>query len=217
MVNISTSSICKRSLSQSINIIILIGIFFGIIITIFVYFYYKKSILKCLYKKNICGRCIKRPDYEENLKKNDAFLAFSHKDLDLIDEYVEKLERGPAQYQLCFYHRDWLIGESIPNCIVNSIEDSSRIIILLTEHFVQSSWGRFEFRSAIEATTINKYKRLIIIVYSGVDLNDLDSELKNYLKFNTYLRRDDPQFWKKLMLVMPQRKQTDVTPKNDLL
>ncbi|XP_064554153.1 protein toll-like [Drosophila montana] len=74
----------------------------------------------------------------------------------------------------------------------------------MTKNFKESSWGRFEFRMAIQATSIDRYKRLIIIVYPEVeDFNDLDSELKTYMKLNTYLRRDDPQFWRKLIYAMP--------------
>ncbi|KRF81001.1 uncharacterized protein Dvir_GJ26678 [Drosophila virilis] len=134
----------------------------------------------------------------------DAFLAFSHKDLELVEEYIDKLEKGSREFKLCFYQRDWLIGESIPACILKSIEESKRIIILMTKNFKDSSWGRFEFRMAIQATSIDRYKRLILIVYPEVeDFNDLDSELKTYMKLNTYLRRDDPQFWRKLIYAMP--------------
>ncbi|EDW70156.2 uncharacterized protein Dvir_GJ13648 [Drosophila virilis] len=89
-------------------------------------------------------------------------------------------------------------------CILKSIEESKRIIILMTKNFKQSAWGRFEFRMAVQATSIDQYKRLIIIVYPEVeDFNDLDSELRTYMKLNTYLRRDDPQFWRKLIFAMP--------------
>ncbi|XP_062124850.1 protein toll-like [Drosophila sulfurigaster albostrigata] len=209
MTNIFVPSICN-SLNDSLNLII-IGVSFGIIIVIIIvictYLYYKDLILMWLYERNLCVSCIAQAEPDNDLKY-DAFLAFSHQDLEFVEEYVEKLERGPCQYQLYFYHRDWLIGECIPDCILRSIEDSKRIIILLTENFMKSSWGRFEFRCAIQATSTNKYKRLIVIVYPGIDFNDLDIELRNYMKFNTYLTRDDPQFWRKLMFGMPHKEQT---------
>ncbi|KAM8714921.1 hypothetical protein ACLKA7_002035 [Drosophila subpalustris] len=119
-------------------------------------------------------------------------MILSGLDLQLVGEYVEKLERGPREYRLCFYQRDWLVGQSIPACILNSINDSKRVIILMTNNFINSSWGLFEFRSAIRASSMDKDKRLIVILYPGVDLDKLDPELKLYMKFNTYLRRDDP-------------------------
>ncbi|KAH8310541.1 hypothetical protein KR044_001845 [Drosophila immigrans] len=82
----------------------------------------------------------------------------------------------------------------------------------MTEHFISSSWGRFEFRSAIKANSENKNKRLIVILYPNVDTENLDSELKSYLKYNTYLTRDDPHFWRKLMFAMPHNHSQKQTP-----
>ncbi|KAL7740732.1 hypothetical protein ACLKA6_012352 [Drosophila palustris] len=160
-----------------------------------------------LYERNICLKWISRPEpiVDTDLKV-DAFLAFSHVDLELIKEFIQKLEKGPRGYQLCFYQRDWVIGDAISDCILKSIQESKRIIILMTNNFINSSWGRFEFRSAIKATSMDKNKRLIVILYPEVDIDKLDSELKRYMVYNTYLRRDDPQFWRKLMFAMPHKR-----------
>ncbi|XP_032290450.1 protein toll [Drosophila virilis] len=184
---------------------LLFGCLLGIAIIIMAYFYLKKSVIICLYERNLCISCISHPEPENsNTLTVDAFLAFSHMDSELVEEYIEKLEKGSRAFKLCYYQRDWLIGESIPACILKSIEESKRIIILMTKNFKQSAWGRFEFRMAVQATSIDQYKRLIIIVYPEVeDFNDLDSELRTYMKLNTYLRRDDPQFWRKLIFAMP--------------
>lgn len=173
-------------------------------------FWFRTPILMWLYYHNICANCIRRT--AENMEFNqrfDGFLAFCHKNFDLVNEYVEQLENGPREFKLCFYQRDWAIGHSIPDCILRSIEDSRRIILLMTNQFIESSWGTFEFRTAIKATSMNTNKRLIIIVYPDVKTFDgLDSELKLYMKYNLYLRRDDPQFWKKLIYWMPYKKVT---------
>lgn len=165
-----------------------------------------------LYDHNIFASCILRTAKNiEFHQRFDAFLAFSHKNLDYVEEYVEKLENGRRKFKLCFYHRDWLIGDSIPACILQSIDDSKRIIVLLTKEFIKSSWGTFEFRTAIKATSMNKHKRLIIIEYPKVEnFDELDTQLRLYMKHNTYLRRDDSQFWRKLIYAMPHKKMTNL-------
>lgn len=170
-------------------------------------FWFRAFILMWLHEHDIFVTCIRRRAHVELGYKFDAFLAFSHQNLDLIDEYVRELENKRYQFKMCFYHRDWLIGESIPHCILQSIEDSQRTIVLLTKEFLSSSWGSFEFRTAIRATSMDRNKRLIIIVYPEVeDFSMLDMELRAYMKYNTYLRRDDPLFWRKLIYAMPQKR-----------
>jgi len=204
--NLELSMILLKAADCKPNAYYTLGPLLGLAALIIIYFYFKKSIFMWLYERNLCLYWISRPEPKEDIVlKIDAFLAFSHKDLELVEEYVEKLEKGPREYKLCFYQRDWLIGESIPNCILESIEYSKRVIILMTNNFINSSWGLFEFRTAIKAASMDKEKRLIVILYPGVDIDKLDSELKIYMKYNTYLKRDDNLFWRKLMFSMPHK------------
>ncbi|EDW36977.1 GL25987 [Drosophila persimilis] len=129
---------------------------------------------------------------------------YEHNDEELIEEFVERLENGAYKFRLCFYLRDWLVGVPIPECISQSVKDSKRVIILMTNHFLKSTWGRLEFRLALHATSQDRCKRLIVVLYPEVEnFDDLDSELRSYMVLNTYLKRDDPNFWNKLVYSMP--------------
>lgn len=169
---------------------------------------FRTSILMWLYYHNILANFIRRTAKNIDIpKRYDAFLAFSHKNMDLVNEYVDQLENGRRRFKLCYYHRDWLIGESIVDCILKSIDESKCVIVLMTKMFVKSSWGSFEFRTAIRASSMDRNKRLIVIVYPDLeDFSDLDSELRMFMKYHTYLRRDDTQFWQKLIYVLPHIK-----------
>ncbi|SPP89603.1 blast:Protein toll [Drosophila guanche] len=98
--------------------------------------YFKQSLLIWFYEHDVCLSLAVQRELDER-KKFDAFLSFSHKDDDLIEEFVERLENGRQKFRLCFYLRDWLVGESIPECISQSVKDSRRIIILMTNHFLK--------------------------------------------------------------------------------
>ncbi|KAH8282214.1 hypothetical protein KR054_006137 [Drosophila jambulina] len=165
--------------------------------------YFKQPILMWFYEHEICMSMAVRLDLDI-MKKFDAFLCFTHKDEQFVEEYVERLENGQRKFRLCFYLRDWNVGASIPECIIQSVKDSRRIIILMTKHFLESTWGKLEFRLALHATSKDRCKRLIVILYPDVEnFDDLDSELKAYMVLNTYLRRDSPNFWNKLLYSMP--------------
>ncbi|KAH8399613.1 hypothetical protein KR215_005029, partial [Drosophila sulfurigaster] len=183
-----------------------VGSIISIAVMINVYMCYKKSIMMFLYERNLLVNWITQLEPEANKnKKFDAFLAFSHRNLDMVEEYVEKLENGALEFKLCFYQRNWMVGASISQCILESIDESKRIIILLTKEFTKSPWSRFELRTAIQATSGDSQKRLIVILYPEVEIDSLDSELRTFLKYHTYLQRDDPHFWRKLAYAMPHK------------
>lgn len=74
----------------------------------------------------------------------------------------------------------------------------------MTKNFLKSTWGRLEFRLALHATSRDRCKRLIVVLYPDVEhFDDLDSELRAYMVLNTYLDRNNPNFWNKLMYSMP--------------
>ncbi|XP_044250912.1 slit homolog 3 protein [Drosophila takahashii] len=174
-----------------------------IAVSINIFICFRQPILIWFYEHEICLSLAARRELDQD-KKFDAFLSFTHKDEDLVEEFVDRLEKGRHKFRLCFYLRDWLVGESIPDCINQSVKDSKRIIILMTKNFLKSTWGRLEFRLALHATSKDRCKRLIVVLYPDVEnFDDLDSELRAYMVLNTYLDRNHPNFWNKLIYSMP--------------
>ncbi|XP_068151884.1 protein toll-like [Drosophila tropicalis] len=164
-----------------------------------------KSIVMWLYEKRLFLKLTTRLE-KGTETKYDCFLAYCHKDSHFVGEYVERLEHGRNRLRLCFYERDWLAGEPIPDCICHSVENSKCIVILMTKNFLKSVWGRLEFRLALHATSKDQYKRLIVIIYPGVEnFDQLDGELQSYLKLNTYLMQNDVNFWNKLIYALPHK------------
>ncbi|XP_033235682.1 protein toll-like [Drosophila pseudoobscura] len=197
---IDESDLCPSGLVHYVTLTIS---FMIIISTINLIVYFKQPLLIWFYEHNVCMSLAAQREFEKQ-KKFDAFLSFTHKDEELIEEFVERLENGAYKFRLCFYLRDWLVGVPIPECISQSVKDSKRVIILMTNHFLKSTWGRLEFRLALHATSQDRCKRLIVVLYPEVEnFDDLDSELRSYMVLNTYLKRDDPNFWNKLVYSMP--------------
>ncbi|XP_039501465.1 protein toll-like [Drosophila santomea] len=200
LIEIDETDICPSVLiyftSLAVSLLIL-----ALSLNVFVCF--RRPIMIWFYEHEICLSLAARRELDED-KKYDAFLSFTHKDEEFIEEFVDRLENGKHKFRLCFYLRDWLVGESIPDCINQSVKDSRRIIILMTKNFLQSTWGRLEFRLALHATSKDRCKRLIVVLYPDVEnFDDLDSELRTYMVLNTYLERNNPNFWNKLIYSMP--------------
>lgn len=168
------------------------------------YYKYKYEIKVWLFAKGMLLWWITEDEMDRN-KPFDAFISYAEKDKIFVENIlIENLEKEPYPYRLCFHHRNWIPGEFISTQITTSVEQSKRTIIILSKNFLESLWGRMEFRTAHTAAMKEKRVRVIVVIYGDIDLNgDLDVELKAYLKTNTYVKADDPWFWEKLMYALP--------------
>ncbi|EDX04928.1 protein toll [Drosophila simulans] len=175
------------------------------LLTVF-YLMFQQELKIWMYNNNLCLWWVSEEELDKD-KTYDAFISYSHKDEELISKLLPKLESGPHPFRLCLHDRDWLVGDCIPEQIVRTVDDSKRVIIVLSQHFIDSVWARMEFRIAYQATLQDKRKRIIIILYRELEhMNGIDSELRAYLKLNTYLKWGDPLFWSKLCYAMPHNR-----------
>ncbi|XP_012215724.1 protein toll-like [Linepithema humile] len=137
----------------------------------------------------------------------DAFVSYSHKDHNfIINELVPKLENGPTPYKLCLHYRDCSINESISDIIARSVQKSRRTIVILSPNFLDSVWGKMEFRVAYCQALSEGRAKMILILYDDIGLlDDLDAELKAIITMSTCIQWSDPLFWDKLRYELPHQ------------
>lgn len=152
--------------------------------------------------------CWTVPEEEiDKKKKYDAFVSFCHKDERFVTEHLlPGLETGPDAYNICVHYRDWIPGEWIPAQIATSVDASRRSIIVVSKNFLDSLWGRLEFRAANMHAVQERKTRVIVVLLEDISSHkELDPELKAYLSTNTYLKWGDPWFWDRLRYAMPHK------------
>ena len=179
------------------------GCVFLFMLTIALIIYSSRGTIKvCLY--NRYGFRFNRKDEKHDGKRFDAFVSYSQKDQKFVTKaLVPKLEQVKPYYHLCLHYRDWPIGGGIAQTICESVEQSRRTIILLSENFMTSEWCQYQFKAAHYRVLHDKTIRLIVILLDDKPPPNLDPELKLYIKTNTYLQWKDPWFWQKLKYALP--------------
>ena len=145
-----------------------------------------------------------RIDDSDPNKIYDAFVSFSGNDVDwVVNTLQRRLETHDPPYKLCIHHRDFEPGVPIVENIWKSLDQSKRMLVVLSPSYATSDWCLMEFRAAHQKVMEDRMKYLILILLEDVDTNQLDKEIQNYLRSNTYLSAKSKWFWKNLFYAMP--------------
>jgi hypothetical protein len=149
-------------------------------------------------------------------KPYDAFISYSHKDEDfIVHELLPRLEKKEG-YKLCVHFRDFPIGASISDTIIEAVNNSRRTLMIASNNFLDSEWCQYEFKTAHHSVLKEKSKRIILILIEDVDSSKFDDDLQLYIKTKTYVKREDPWFWEKVLYAMPEITNMEDNHLNDL-
>ncbi|XP_004423427.1 PREDICTED: toll-like receptor 4 [Ceratotherium simum simum] len=137
----------------------------------------------------------------------DAFVIYSSHDEDWVrNELVKNLEEGVPPFQLCLHYRDFIPGVAIAaNIIQEGFHKSRKVIVVVSQHFIQSRWCIFEYEIAQTWQFLNSHAGIIFIVLQKLEKSLLRQQVELYrlLSRNTYLEWEDSVlgrhiFWRRL-------------------
>jgi hypothetical protein len=111
-------------------------------ITMLIIFVYRFEIMyiKHLYRIKKKNESIS----ERDACKYDVFVSYCGKDRDwVINVLLPALENPNDRYVLCLHERDFLLGTYIMDNIVSCIDQSRRVILVLTNNYIKSQVSEF--------------------------------------------------------------------------
>ncbi|XP_054729364.1 protein toll-like [Anastrepha obliqua] len=212
LLHVPFAEVCATPPAQRMGLMwLLLGVALAIIMLISVlavYYKYNLEINVWLFARDLCLCCVREHEIDKH-KTFDAFISYAHQDEHFVNHVLlPGLEQCVPPFRVCTHERNWLAGAYIPEQIVESVAQSRRTIIVLSQHFVESDWGRMEFRTAHQCSLNEGRARIIIIKFGEItNKSAIDKELRAYLDMNTYLEWEEhPWFWSKLRYAMPHRK-----------
>ncbi|XP_022663947.1 protein toll-like [Varroa destructor] len=151
-------------------------------------------------------------DLDGKDKMYDAFLSYSEHDVDVMDAILAELERkdpetNEQEFKLCVHGRDFEPSLPVVYNILNSVQNSRRTILVLSEKFVESTYFNVELSTALSEMASATEHRLIIVLKGEMPpMEKMDKDLQKIIKDYTYIKWGSRWFWDNLRYAMPHKR-----------
>nr|AGG10807.1 toll-like receptor j [Mytilus galloprovincialis] len=164
---------CKATLWLHVGII-LVASAFGIFVPLSLLYNYRWNIILYMYRKV-------RRVVEKNLHANylyDAYVSYEERSVLWIQKCLLPKIEEEWGLKVCLHDRDLLPGDITADAKAESIQQSRHVVFIITEHFTEGKWGRFEIdRAKYEKYTTNLRK--IIVILQNIRIEDIPDEIVN--------------------------------------
>ncbi|KAG7206279.1 hypothetical protein KM043_003661 [Ampulex compressa] len=150
----------------------------------------------------------------------DCYVCYSPNDEDFVlHSLAIELEHGASGLRLCLHHRDLpcVLRASAPApAVLEAVDASRRVLVVLTRNFLQTEWSRFEFRAALHEALRGRATQLIV-VQAGHSCPEVerDPELRPYLRTAAaILTWGEKRFWERLRFAIPSNSGGEISVEN---
>ena len=148
----------------------------------------------------------------------DAFVSYSLKDEQFVGQVLATELEHSAQvagssFRLCLQHRDFPTNSTGSNAsagdpLTLGLAASRRIVLVISQSFIESEWTRPEVRTALTGFLRRPRARLVAVLLSPWSDDQSDPELSLLLRSSILIRWGERNFWPKIRYYLP-----DPTPR----
>ncbi|XP_029633063.1 toll-like receptor 13 [Octopus sinensis] len=161
------------------------------------------SIRLCIYQSLVRKRKYKAL-VNNGQYKYDAFICYCSTDVNWVLNKLLPIIEEENHFNLCLHDRDFLVGNDIVDNIVDSMQQSRKVVLVLSNDFAQSSWCQFEASIAQQKILEEHYDIIIPVLLNEIPSNLQTKRLGILLKQKTYLEwpndeQYEEMFWERFI------------------
>ena len=139
----------------------------------------------------------------DDTRDYDGFVVYARGDLPwVVDHMIPEIEERRG-YSLCLEDRDWLAGKPIVDNIIESLENSHKVILVISPHFTAAPWCEELLMIAQSHLAGKARNALIAVVLEEPKVEQMIASLRALLTTHSCLYwphnpRQEKRFWKAL-------------------
>ncbi|XP_045893004.1 uncharacterized protein LOC123961558 [Micropterus dolomieu] len=122
-----------------------------------------------------------------------VFVSYSSTDYQWTHSLINQLESWGMQ--VCFHDRDFTPGRTVWDNMSNCIQESQKVLLVLSKEFVRSRWCLLEANMSLLRDCLERKPIIPVLLERGVSV-------PLHLCHLTYLEGNDPDFMNKLLKVI---------------
>ena len=126
-------------------------------------------------------------DDEGDPFKFDAFISHADEDEGFVVNEMLKRVETVDELRLNIHCRDFIPGREIISNIMSAIQRSKKTVVVLSKHFLESYWCKYELQMANLESIKTGRDVLIIIMYEDISTRQIPKEVLFHLKTESYI------------------------------
>ncbi|XP_062568626.1 toll-like receptor 2 [Saccostrea cucullata] len=108
----------------------------------------------------------------------DAFVSYAEEDFELVSTTLYK-ELKRLGFEISLPDEDFIPGRSKAKQLLQCIDESRKVIIVITENFLGSGWNSHAVQMVVTHAFHNhREKSIVVIIKDGISIEKLSKDLK---------------------------------------
>ena len=99
--------------------------------------------------------------------------------------------------------RDMLAGGNHAEEIAQSIRQSRRTLVVVSQNFVDNEWLQFAYQAAFQFQIENNLHRVLVVAWEPVEIDKMEHNIKIYFETKQVMCRKSRRFWPVLKSKLP--------------